>query len=161
MEHEQPQEHLDLGTHTSLFQMNLDAQNSYNLRSSASWAKVLGVAGIITGAILVILMLITMSELNRYNAYDYYGSYRSRRGFFGDATATKTGLWIMIITGFIFIIGGIFSFNFGNKINAALKSNDQNGLNSGFAALRNYFAVRAITIIIVLLFLLMSLSRGI
>ena len=24
---------------TSLFQMNLDAQNSYNLRSAASWAK--------------------------------------------------------------------------------------------------------------------------
>jgi hypothetical protein len=158
---QQPQETPDLGLQTSLFQMNLDAQNSYNLRSSASWAKVLGVAGIITGAIIVILVLIAMNRLSGYNGYDDYSSYRYRRSFLGDTTQTKTGLWIMIITGFIFIIGGIFSFNFGNKINAALKSNDQNGLNTGFAALRNYFAIRAITVIIVLLFLLMSLSRGV
>jgi len=158
MEQEQQQEQLDLNPPSSLFQMNLDAQNSYNLRGSASWAKALGVAGIITGAIIIILMLIAM---NRISGYDTYGSYRYRRDILSSTTETKTGLWILIITGIIFIIGGIFSFNFGNKINAALKSNDQNGLNSGFAALRNYFALRAITIIIVLLFLLMSLSRGI
>lgn len=139
---------------TSLFQMNLDAQNSYNLRSSASWAKVLGVVGIITGAILVILMAITLSKL------ESVGGYRYRRGGFDQVFATKTGLWIVIISGIIFIIGGIFSFSFGNKINAALRANDQNGLNSGFAALRNYFALRSITIIIVLLILVISLSNS-
>lgn len=144
---------------TSLFQMNLDAQNSYNLRSAASWAKVLGVVGIITGAIIIILMAIAMSQLQGYRGYGY------RRGgldemFGGSLGATKLGLWIMIITGIIFILGGIFSFNFGNKINTALRSNDQNGLNSGFAALRNYYALRSIIVIIVLLFLFLALTNS-
>lgn len=143
---------------TSLFQMNLDAQNSYTLRSSASWAKVLGVVGIITGAVLIILMAIAMGQLESRG-------YRYRRsGFdniFGDSAATRTGFWIMIITGIIFVIGGIFSFNFGNKISAALKSNDQNGLNNGFAALRNYFALRSIVVIIVMIILLMALSGSV
>jgi hypothetical protein len=144
---------------TSLFQMNLDAQNSYNLRTAASWAKVLGVVGIITGAIIVIIMAIAMSKLQGYSGYGRY-----RRGgldgiFGGSLGATKMGFWIMIISGIIFVLGGIFSFGFGNKINAALRSNDQNGLNSGFAALRNYYAVRSITIIIVLIFLLLALTN--
>ena len=144
---------------TSLFQMNLDAQNSYNLRSAASWAKVLGVVGIITGVIIIILMAIAMTQLQGYNGYGY------RRGgldgiFGGGMGATKMGFWIMIISGIIFILGGIFSFGFGNKINAALRSSDQNGLNSGFAALRNYYAVRSITIIIVLIFLLLALTNA-
>jgi uncharacterized membrane protein len=159
MEQEQQ---LDLNPPVSLFQMNLDAQNSYNLKSSSSWAKVLGVAGIITGIIIVILMAVTMSKLNQLDSYNSYSS--RRRGlsdmFSGSTESAKLGLWIMIITGIIFIVGGIFSFNFGNKIGAALKSNDQNGLNNGFAALRNYFAIRAITIIIVLLIFLLSLSSS-
>ena len=139
---------------TSLFQMNLDAQNSYNLRSSASWAKVLGVVGIMTGIILIIMMAIALSKLEGagYNRYD-------RGGGIEEIFAAKTGLWIIIITGIIFIIGGAFSYNFGNKIGAALKSNDQNGLSNGFAALRNYFALRSITLIIVLLLLLISLAN--
>lgn len=138
---------------SSLFQMNLDAQNSYNLRSSASWAKVLGVVGIITGTILIIMMAIALSKIEG-NSYGY-----RRSSGFDEVFATKTGIWIVILTGIIFIVGGIFSFNFGNKMNAALKSNDQNGLNTGFAALRNYFALRSITLIIVLLLLLISLSN--
>lgn len=141
---------------SSLFQMNLDAQNSYNLRSSASWAKVMGVVGILLGSIFCILCIIALSKLSGYS--DYYG-YRRRSGLNmlgSDIGATRTGLWILIITGFIFIAGGIFSLNFGNKITNALKSNDQQGLNNGFAALRNYFTVRGITLIIVLLLMLIG-----
>ncbi len=139
---------------TSLFQMNLDAQNSYNLRSSSSWAKVLGVVGIIFGIILIVLMAIALGQIE--NSYGY-----RRRGGFDTMFATKTGIWLFIISGIIFIVGGIFSFNFGNKIGQALKSNDQDGLNAGFAALRNYFALRAITIIIVLLFFVFGLANNI
>jgi hypothetical protein len=145
---------------TSLFQMNLDAQNSYNLRNSASWGKVLGVVGIILGLIFCILCAIALSKLDNYSG----SSYRYRRSGLGEifdgssATETKMGLWLFMVTGIIFILGGIFSFNFGNKINAALKSNDQHGLNQGFAALRNYFAVRSITLILVLLLFLLAIA---
>jgi hypothetical protein len=140
---------------SSLFEMNLDAQNSYNLRSSASWAKVLGVVGIILGIIFVILTISAMSQTE--TTYSY-----RRRGIsdmFGtDMAARRVGFWILIITGAIFIMGGIFAFNFGNKVNAALRNNNQQGLNQGFAALRNYFAVRSITLMIVLLLFLLGLA---
>ena len=138
---------------SSLFQMNLAAQNSYNLRSATSWAKVLGVVGIIFGIILIILMGILLNV--QENSYDY--RYRGGvNGFF-----RQIGFWVFILAGIIFIIGGIFSLNFGNKIGQALKSNDQDGLNTGFAALRNYFALRAITIIVVLLFVLIGIMSNV
>lgn len=133
----------------SLFQLNLDVQNSYNLRSAASWAKVLGVVGIIAGAMLIILMGTVLSRTGG-------GRYGYRNGM-DTLFAAKSGLWIVIIAGIIFIVGGIFSYNFGNKMNVALKTTDQNGLNDAFAALRNYFALRSITIIIVALLLFISL----
>jgi uncharacterized membrane protein len=145
---------------TSLFQMNLDAQNSYNLRNSASWGKVLGVVGIILGLVFCILCALALSQLDSYSG----SSYRYRRSGLGEifegssVTETKIGLWMFIITGIVFILGGLFSFNFGNKINAALKSNDQQGLNQGFAALRNYMAVRSITLILVLLLFLITIA---
>ncbi len=148
---------------TSLFQMNLDAQNSYNLRSAASWGKVLGVVGVILGIIFCVLCAITLSKLDSYSG----SSYRYRRGGLGDmfggssVTETKTGLWLFIVTGIIFILGGVFSFNFGNKINMALKSNDQQGLNQGFAALRNYYAVRSITLILILLLFLVGFAGSV
>jgi hypothetical protein len=139
---------------SSLFEMNLDAQNSYNLRSSASWAKVLGIVGIITGAILIIMMGITLSRIENVGRFSRYD-----RSAIEEVFAAKTGLWITILAGIIFIIGGVFSFNFGNKMNTALKANDQDGLNAGFAALRNYFALRSITLIIVLLLFLIGLAN--
>ncbi|HUM96732.1 MAG TPA: DUF5362 family protein [Chitinophagaceae bacterium] len=153
---------LDLNPTTSLFQMNLDAHNSYNLRSASSWARVLGVCGAITGSFLIVLMLILLSKVNEISRYGGY-SYRRRSGFSalfsGQDDQLKLGAWIMIITGIIFLVGGIFSYHFGNKITAALRANDQNGLNNGFAALRNYFAVRAITVILIMIILLMNMAN--
>ena len=44
---------MEQNQNTSLFQLNLDAQNSYTLRSAASWAKVLGIVGLIMGILFV------------------------------------------------------------------------------------------------------------
>lgn len=142
---------------TSLFQLNLDAQNSFTLRSAATWAKVLGVVGIMVGVIFIILAATTLSQLGQY-------AYSSRSGgmnMFGSRSlmATKTGLWLFLITGLIFVLGGIFSFSFGNKVGQGLKTSDQQGLNNGFAALRNYYALRSIVLIIVLLFLFLLLAN--
>jgi hypothetical protein len=141
---------------TSLFQMNLDAQNSYNLRSAASWGKVLGVVGIIIGLFFLVVSINALSKIGSYNSYSM-----RRRGLddmFG--TSSKIGLWILILTGIIFILGGVFSYSFGNKINTALKGNDQQALNAGFASLRNYYATRSITLIVVLLLFLIIILNA-
>lgn len=149
-------------TGTSLFQLSLDANNSYTLRSAASWAKVLGVVGMILGALFIVWCGIMLVNLSDPYEYGYYGS-RSRLGMFSnsDRSSTKAGLWVFIISGVVFVIGGIFSFSFGNKINAALKTNNQEGLNNAFSALRNYYALRSITLIIVLLLLLITFASSI
>jgi hypothetical protein len=145
---------------SSLFGLNLDIANSYNLRTSGSWAKVLGVVGIILGAIFIIIFSITLSQLN---SYDSSYSYR-REGLDDIFSRSRSGasfmIWIFILTGVLFIVGGIFSYNFGQKIGNALRTNDQNGLNAAFAALRNYFALRSIVLIVLLLLVLVLFSTA-
>ncbi|MBL7733573.1 MAG: hypothetical protein JNM88_20555 [Chitinophagaceae bacterium] len=133
----------------SLFAMNLDAQNSYTLRSTASWAKVLGVASIIMGVLFIILGIMVQQAMNQYGYYD--------RGGFSAASIGNAGLAIYVILGLIFGISGMFALNAGNKITTGLKSNNMETLNSGFANARNFFALWAILVIIFLLLMFIGL----
>ncbi|MFN8290941.1 MAG: DUF5362 family protein [Chitinophagaceae bacterium] len=135
---------------TSLFSLNLDAQNSYTLRSMASWSKVLGVVGMILGVLFILLGILVQQAMNQSG----YRSYRT-----GGLTASSignAGLAVYVVLGLIMIITSVFALNSGNKINAALRANDQAALSAGFANARNYFAFWAIIIIIMLLFVLIS-----
>ncbi len=137
---------------SSLFQLNLDAANGYTLRSAASWGKVLGVVSLILGILFIAMGVLAQSAMK--SGGRMYGD------DFGSNTelAANIGLVVYIIMGLIMVIGGLFSLNFGNKIAAALKANDQNALSSGFAACRNFFAFWAILCIIFLLLLLISVA---
>ena len=158
MDFEQPQSQ---DTGTSLFQLNLDATNSYTLRSAASWAKVLGVVGMMVGAVIIIWCINALIKLSQVSSYGYYRRSEGMDLFSNsDTGSAKLGIWVFIISGIIFIIGGIFSLSFGNKISAALKTNSQEGLSNAFAALRNYYALRGITLIIVLLMFIMIFAAA-
>src|SRR5690349_15440729 len=102
---------------SSLFQLNLDAQNSYTLRSAASWAKVLGVVGLILGILFVIFGIIAQQQLSRVE----YSSYRTGMS---SSSLANLGLAAYAICGLIFIISSIFALNAGNKISNGLKAND-------------------------------------
>ncbi|HRG81037.1 MAG TPA: hypothetical protein PLO99_00915 [Chitinophagaceae bacterium] len=142
---------MEQNQNTSLFSLNLDAQNSYTLRSMASWAKVLGWVGMILGILFIILGIMVQQAMSQY------GGYRSYRGGGFSATAIGNyGLAAYVIMGLIFVITSIFAINAGGKINAALRANDQAALSSGFANARNYFAFWAVIIIIMLLFVLLG-----
>lgn len=150
------EEQRDQSTGSSLFQLNLDVSNSYSLRTAGSWAKVLGVVGILMGIALIFIAILALSQVES-------NTYSSRNEGLGDLMVTdrgtaSLGAALLIIVGLIFIVGAIFSYTFGNRISAALKSNDQNGLERGFAALRNYYALRSIVLIILLLLFLISLA---
>lgn len=141
---------MEQNQNTSLFQLNLDAQNSYTLRSAASWAKVLGIVGMIFGIGFILLGIIVQQKMNQYG-YDYRSSGLSTRAM-GNA-----GLIGYVILGLIMIVTSIFAINGGNKISAGLKGNDQATLNAGFAGVRNYFAFWAVLLIICLLFVLLGI----
>ncbi|HEY6062655.1 MAG TPA: hypothetical protein VIV35_03545 [Chitinophagaceae bacterium] len=140
---------MEQNQNTSLFQLNLDAQNSYTLRSAASWGRVLGIVGIILGILFVILGIMVQQAISRYGGYGVRGGISA--GALGNA-----GMAIYLVIGLVMIISSIFALNAGSKISLALKTNDQAALNGGFAGIRNYFAIWSIVIIILLLFLLIG-----
>ncbi len=141
---------------TSLFQLNLDAANSYTLRSAASWAKVLAIVGIIIGVLFFGIGLLVQSAISSSGYGDrYYGS-----GFSGsNRMLANAGMITYIVLGLILLISSIFALNFGNKITRALRTNDQMSLSSGFAGVRNYFAFWAILMIICLLLMLIGVAN--
>ena len=141
---------------SSLFQLNLDAQNSYTLRSAASWAKVLGVVGIIMGILCVLAGVLVQQALSNSGGY----SYRYRNSGLSANSLGEMGLVIYLVLGLIFILSSIFALNAGNKITRALRANDQMSLSSGFANVRNYFAFWAIMMILMLLLFLVSVASN-
>lgn len=138
---------------TSLFQLNLDAQNSYTLRSAATWAKVLGVCGLIMGGLCIILGVIVQQTVSKY------GSTYRQSGLSASSMA-NAGMAVYIVMGLVFIVSSMFALNAGNKINQGLKANDQATLNAGFAGARNYFAFWAIIMIIMLLLMVVTLASA-
>ena len=141
---------------TSLFQLNLDAGNSYTLRSAASWAKVLAVCGIIMGILFFVIGVMVQNAISNTNFNDReYGG-----GGFGGSNKmlANAGMITYIILGLILVISSIFALNFSNKTSRALKTNDQASLSGGFAGIRNYFAFWAILMIISLLLILISVA---
>lgn len=142
---------MEQNQNSSLFSLNLDAQNSYTLRSMASWSKVLGWVGLILGILFMLLGIMVQQAMNQYG-------YRSYRGGGLSATAIGNyGMAVYIVMGLVFVVTSIFAINTGNKINTALRANDQMALSAGFANARNYFAFWAIIIIIILLFVLLGI----
>lgn len=147
---------MEQNQNTSLFQLNLDAQNSYTLRSAASWAKVLGICGMILGILFVILGIMVQAAISRYESLDY--GYRYRSSGMSMGTLGNIGMAFYIVVGLVFVITSIFAINAGNKINGGLRTNDQATLNAGFAGVRNYFAFWAIIMIILLLLVLLGVA---
>ena len=146
---------MEQNQNSSLFSLNLDAQNSYTLRSMASWAKVLGWVGLILGILFVLLGVMVQQAMSQYG----YRSYRG--GGLSAAAIGNYGMAIYLLMGLVFIVTSIFAINAGGKINAALRANDQATLSAGFANARNYFAFWAIIIIIMLLFVLLGILGSI
>jgi hypothetical protein len=137
---------------TSLFQLNLDAQNSYTLRSAASWAKVLGIVGLIIGILFFIVGIMVQQTLSRYGGYSSY-----RSSGFSAASLGNAGMAVYLILGAIMVVTSIFALNAGNKISQGLKTTDQAALNSGFAGVRNYFAFWSVLMIIFLLLMFIGI----
>ena len=137
---------------TSLFQLNVDANASYALRSAATWSRVLAILGFIFGILFFVLAFIiqnTLSNAARYEDYGYRGN---------TSTLANAGMAAYIVVGIIYIIGSIFALGFASKASTALKTNDANALRSAFASVRNYFAFWSILLIICLLLVIISIA---
>src|ERR1700755_3229499 len=95
---------------TNLFQLNLDAANSYTLRSAASWARVLGIIGMIIGILFFIVGILVQSAFSNasYGGDRYYGG--------SNRMLANAGMITYIVMGLILVVSSIFALNFGAKI---------------------------------------------
>jgi len=140
---------------SSLFQLNIDANNASTLRSAANWAKILGILGIVFGLLFILIAFVVQNTINStYRRFDDYGPSQNTGILATGAMA------VYIVMGLLTIIGSIFALNFGSKVSSALRTNDSNTLRSGFAGARNYFAFWAILMIIGLLFMVIAIASG-
>jgi hypothetical protein len=146
---------MEQNQNSSLFQLNLDAQNSYTLRSAASWAKVLGIVSLII-AILCIIGGILIQQAISQNM-GQFDSYQYKKSGLSASSFGNMGLAVYVIMGLLYGVSGLFALNAGNKINSGLKTNNMETLNSGFAGARNFFALWAILMILFLLLILIGL----
>lgn len=132
----------------TLFQLNIDGHAHQTLRSAASWSKVLGIVGLILGVLFIFLGILVQSAIRRNGVY---GENATLLG--------NVGMAVYIVFGLVMVISSIFSLNFSSKIKNALHTNDQYSLNSGFAAVRNYFAFWSILCIIFLLLFALTIVQ--
>lgn len=136
---------------TSLFQLNLDAQNSYTLRNMASWAKILGFVSIIIGLLCIVMGILVQKFANDGTLESQY-----RGTGLSSSTFGNMGLIIYVIMGVIYGLSGMFAVNAGNKIGTGLRTNNMEVLNAGFAGARNFFALWAILMILFLILILIG-----
>jgi len=136
---------------TSLFQLNVDANVAMTLKSAASWARALGVLGIIFGVLFIAMGFLTMSvpttEFGDYESYEET-----------NKMARSIGMIMFIGVGILYILGSVFALTFGGKATNALRSNNSEALRSSFASLRNYFAYWAVLMILGLLLMVISIA---
>ncbi len=125
---------------SSLFNMNLDPQNSYVLRNTASWAKILGVVSIILGAMFMVIGFVAQSASQQ--------GYRYRRSSSFGADFSSADLVGLVVVALVYAASGFFALTAGNKISTGLKTNNMETLNTGFAHVRNFFALWAILVIL-------------
>ena len=139
----------------SLFQLNLDLTNSYTLVNAASWGKVLGIVSMIMGVLFLLLGIMLQGLLSNGSEG---GGYYNEDVSGNTNLVANVGMFVYSLMGIIFIVGGIFAYNFGNRIKRALRLNDPNVLQSGFAACRNFFAFWAILTLLSLLTILIMFA---
>ena len=144
---------MEQNQNSSLFSLNLDAQNSYTLRSVASWARILGIVSIIIAIICIIIGIVFQQKAGQLDGFD---SYSSRRSGISSNSLGTMGLAIYVVMGLLYGVSGMFALNAGNKINGGLKTNNMELLNGGFAGARNFFAFWAILMILFLLLILIG-----
>lgn len=129
-------------TPTHLFELQVDQTASVYLRDAAKWAKFLAVAGFIFCALFVLVAILALTTLS---------SLFSSMGVSG-AGGMGAGLIaaIYIAIGVVCFFPCLYLNNFASRMQAALRTNDQEQLNSSFSNMRALYRFVGVLMIIAL-----------
>ena len=132
----------------NLFDLQIDHQSNNFLNEAARWSKFLSIVGFIFCGLMVIIALFAGTLLAS-----------TMRGFGGGGPAMGSGIvtFVYLIIALLYFFPCLYLFNFSTKMQAALRSNQQDTLNIAFRNLKSCFKYMGILTIVVLSFYILVL----
>jgi uncharacterized membrane protein YjgN (DUF898 family) len=126
--------------------LQIDTGNTPYLYNAAKWAKFLAIMGFIFCALMLIFALFASTLLSTYlNQMDANTPGISSFPVTGGILAT-----VYIVMALVYFLPCLFLYNFGAKMQNALKYNDQIHLNTSFKNLKSFFKFWGILLIIII-----------
>src|SRR5580658_4898437 len=109
---------------SNLFDLQIDHQSIVFLRDAARWAKFLAVAGFIFCGLFVVVAILVMSLLSSlFNSVGAQGAY-------GIGAVPIALVYVLIAV--LNFFPCLYLYNFAVRMQTALRSNDQEQLNTSF-----------------------------
>jgi hypothetical protein len=140
---------------SNLFELQVDHNGSAFLKEAAKWAKFLGILGFIFCAFFVLIGLFAGTMMSA--AFGRLGGGVGGAGMMGGAFISVFYVVCAVLCFFPYL----YLYNFGAKMQMALRANDQDQLNLGLKNLKSYLKFIGILAIIGLAFMLLAFIIGI
>jgi len=143
---------------TNLFDLQVDQAAQFYLRDAARWARFLAIAGFVFCGLFVVFAVLVLTLLA--TLLNTMGTSPTSGGM-GAAPIAAVYFGIAALNFF----PNLYLFNFGGRMRAALRDNDQVQLNIAFKNVRALFRFVGVLMIIglglfVLFFLLVLITAG-
>lgn len=139
----------------NLFDLRIDNESTGFLSEAARWAKFLAIIGFVMCALMFIgglfasLFMSSLTEGMEGLGGESYATYSSYN--------RKFTMVFYVVFGIISVFPYLYLFRFATRMQEALRSSDQDVLNSSFSNLKSLFKFVGILTIIMLGFLLLAL----
>jgi Family of unknown function (DUF5362) len=134
---------------SNLFDLQVDNAAMVYLRDAARWAKFLAVAGFIFCGLFVVVAVLFVSLLSSlFNSVGASGTYG-----IGAVPIAFVYIFIAVLNFF----PCLYLYNFATRMHAALRSNDQEQLNTSFRNMRAFYRFVGVMMIIALGFFLLGI----
>ncbi|HTQ65726.1 MAG TPA: DUF5362 family protein [Puia sp.] len=127
---------------SNLFELHIDNQSSGYLAEAARWAKFLAILGFIFCGLIVLVAVFAGSYIA--SSFNRFGT----EGLTLVSGAFVSFLYILIAL--LYFFPCLFLFRFASKMQVALRTNDQELLNTSFRNLRGFYRFLGILTIVVL-----------
>ncbi len=136
-------------TNMNLFELQIDHQAAGYLGETAKWTKFLSILGFIFCGLIVLIAIFFGSFFS--------SSFLGKYGQGGAIGGMGSGLGVVVIVIYVllalfYFFPCLYLFNFSNKMQMALRNNDQAQLNLSFKNLKSCFKFWGIFTIIILSF---------
>ena len=134
----------------NLFDLQIDQPVSNYLSESAKWAKFLAIVGFVFCGLFAVLAL-------------FAGSFTSTAFGSLGGSAGMSGIFVILIylgIAALYFFPCLFLFHFANKMQRALRQNDQGSLTDSFRNLKSCYKFLGILMIVILAFYAIAIIVG-